>query len=155
MAKKYPLKKAYIYKEKKMEITFNEHELSKVIEAGLKAVGYDAGTIESMNVTQSRKTGNASLTLEVNPFGLDTTEEQLELPLEEAAKEEVVEEAESVLVSAEPVEEAKPVKEEEVAEPLVEEPVIAEDTTADEGSLFSTSTQAEPVVEEESDSLFG
>lgn len=142
MAKKqYPLTKALLFRNKKMEITFNEQELSKVIEAGLAAVGYNAGTIESMNVTQSRKTGNASLTLEVNPFGLAVSTVE---PVEHVQEEEVVEE----VITPEP-EVAAVV--EEVTPEVVEEPTIVEET---ESTLVSSEAVEPEVVEEEEDNLF-
>lgn len=137
MAKKYPLTTLYLFRNKKMEITFGEKELAKVIEAGLEAIGYTAGTILSMDVTQSRKTGKASLTLEVDPFNVLTNE-----------VEPVVTEEPKVEKTIEPVE-AKTEQLPEVVQEVEPEPVIEQTIV----------TEPEPVVEEvkapvESASLF-
>ena len=136
--KKYPLKRVLIYKDKKMEITLNAKETQAVIQAGLEATGMGQGlNLININVTQSRKTGNASIILEADSgFGMDEAEEpqevQQELPLEEP--EQTV--TEETKVESEPVQEEveQPEVQAEAEEPVVEEPqpeATVEDTTED------------------------
>ena len=172
--KKYPLKRVLIYKDKKMEITLNAKETQAVIQAGLEATGMGQGlNLININVTQSRKTGNASIILEADSgFGMDEAEEpqevQQELPLEEP--EQTV--TEETKVESEPVQEEveQPEVQAEAEEPVVEETpepeavaeepqpeATVEDTTEDTDSLFATGStveEEEPKAEVESDSLF-
>ena len=170
--KKYPLKRVLIYKDKKMEITLNAKETQAVIQAGLETTGMGQGlNLININVTQSRKTGNASIILEADSgFGMKEAEEpqevQQELPLEEPEQtvteepkvesKPVQEEVEQPEVKAEEKEEVieLPPEPEAVAEEPQPEAVV-EDTAEDTDSLFATgSVEEEPKEEVESDSLF-
>jgi len=139
MVKKYPLKQVLIYRNFKMEITLNEKETMAVIEAGLKATNLAKDiAITDINVTQSRKTGKATIALEVStPFGSDedlVEPVQMDLPLDEEITEEVVEEAESALLEQ------------------VEETPLTENIEEKADTLFGDTTSD---TAEESDSLFG
>ncbi len=161
MAKKYPLKQILIHRNQNMEMILNEKETMAVIEAGLKATGLAKDiTVSDINVTQSRKTGKATIALQVDTeFGSDEDEDEVvtpepvqqELPLTPVVEEEPANEpvTETVTINEEAKEEV--VAEEPVQEPLVQiDAAIAEEPEAQSDSLFGAS---EPEVK--SDSLFG
>lgn len=108
MAKKYPLTKTEITKEKEMEITLTELETQKVLEAGLSALGFDVGNITDMNVTQSRKTGKATIALDVDAFGIPS-EPTVEVTKVEEIQEKVTEKPEPVSLEEEEPPVAEPV----------------------------------------------
>lgn len=128
MAKKYPLNKTIIQKENEMEITLSEVETQKVLEAGLNTLGFDIGTVADINVTQSRKTGKATIALEVNAFGI-----QPEPKVEVTHVQEI----------------------EETPTPTIETPSVEEEAVKEEAPLFTTSDNEDPTPVKTGDSLFG
>ncbi len=110
MAKKYPLTQLIINKENKMEITLSELETQKVLEAGLTALGFDVGTVIDINVTQSRKTGKATIALDVNAFGI-ASEPKVEVTHVEEVTETVTETIEATPVVKDEEPEPEVVKE--------------------------------------------